>query len=71
MNKTTIFYGGIAVAVIALLLAVYYIIPGVYHVLASDPMKAHYKHAVAFTVLAIIGVLAAVVNRPRATATRY
>lgn len=71
MSKTTIFYAGIAVAVIALLLAVYYIIPGVYHVLASNPMQAHYKHAVAFTALAVIAALAAVINRPRATAPRY
>ena len=39
MNKTTIFYAGIGVAVIALLIAVYYVIPGVYHVLASNPTE--------------------------------
>ena len=71
MNKTTIFYAGIAVAVVALLLAVYYIIPGVYHVLASNPMQAHYKHAIAFTALAVIAALAAIINRPRAAAPRY
>ncbi|GAC1394375.1 MAG: hypothetical protein NVS4B11_38990 [Ktedonobacteraceae bacterium] len=71
MNKTTIFYAGIAVAVIALLIAVYYVIPGVYHVLASDPTKPHYKHAVAFVAIAVIAALAAVINRPRSAATRY
>jgi hypothetical protein len=71
MSKTTIFYAGIAVAVVALLLAIYYIIPGVYHVLASDPMRAHYKHAIAFAALAVIAALAAVINRPRAAAPRY
>jgi len=71
MSKTTIFYAGIAVTVIALLLAVYYIIPGVYHVLASNPMQPHYKHAVAFTALAVIAALAAVINRPRTAAPRY
>lgn len=71
MSKTTIFYAGIAVAVIALLIAVYYVIPGIYHVLASNPTQAHYKHAAAFAAVAIVAALAAVINRPRATAPRY
>ncbi|GAC1397533.1 MAG: hypothetical protein NVSMB49_03480 [Ktedonobacteraceae bacterium] len=71
MSKTTIFYAGIAVAVVALLIAIYYVIPGVYHVLASDPMKAHYKHAVAFVAIAVVAALAAVINRPRSVASRY
>ena len=71
MSKSTIFYAGIAVAVIALLIAVYYVIPGVYHVLATPPTVAHYKHAAAFTAVAIVAALAAIINRPRATAPRY
>ena len=71
MNKTTIFYAGIAVAVVALLVAIYYVVPGVYHVLASNPMQAHYKHAAAFAAVAVVAALAAVINRPRATAPRY
>lgn len=72
MNKTTIFYAGIAVAVIALLVAVYYVIPGVYHVLASgNPNAAHYKHAAAFAAVAVVAALAAVINRPRSAASRY
>ncbi len=71
MSKTTIFYAGIAVAVIALLIAVYYVIPGVYHVLASNPTQAHYKHAAAFAAVAIVAALAAVINRPRVAAPRY
>ena len=71
MNKTTIFYAGIGVAVIALLIAVYYLIPGVYHVLASNPTHADYKHSAAFFAVEIVAALAAVINRPRATASRY
>ena len=71
MSKTTIFYAGIAIAVIALLIAVYYVIPGVYHVLATPPTAAHYKHAAAFAALAVVAALAAVINRPKATAPRY
>jgi|GEM_PF-2467905 len=69
MNRTTIFYAGIAVAVIALLVAVYYIIPSIDHILATPASGPHYKHAAAFAAVAIIAALAAVIYRPRA-ATR-
>ncbi len=68
-NKTTLFYGGIAVAIIAIAIAIYYAVPGIYHVLVSEnPTAFHLKHMVAFIILAIIGILAALVNRPRAVA---
>lgn len=42
-------------AVVAALIGVYYLIPGVYHVLAApDPMEMHVKHAIAFFVVAIV-----------------
>ncbi len=71
MNKTTIFYAGIAVAVIALLVAIYYVIPSINHILATPSSGPHYKHAAAFAAVAVIAALAAVINRPRSTATRY
>jgi hypothetical protein len=68
-NKTTLFYGAIVVAIVAIAIAVYYAIPGIYHVLVSDnPTGFHLKHMVAFIILAVIGILAALVNRPRAAA---
>ncbi len=68
-NNTTIFYGAIAVAIVAIAIAIYYAIPGIYHILVSDnPTAFHLKHVVAFTILAIIGILAALVNRPHAAA---
>lgn len=42
------------VAVVALLLGVYYLIPNVYHPLAADPMAMHVKHAVAFFAVAVV-----------------
>jgi len=54
--------------VVALALAVYYIIPGIYHPLTTTPpLASHPTHAVAFFLLAIIGVVAALVNRPKST----
>ncbi len=66
MNKRTLFYGAIVVAVVALALAVYYIIPGIYHPLTTTPpLASHPTHAVAFFILAIISVVAALVTRPK------
>ena len=45
-------------AVVAALIGVYYLIPNVYHVLASDPMASHVKHAIAFFGLAVVLVVA-------------
>ena len=66
--KSAYLVGG-ALAVICLAIAIYYIIPGFYHVLTfSDPYKSHLTHFVLFLGLAVISVLAArfVANsRPR------
>ncbi len=67
MNKSTLFYAAVAVAVIAILLAVYYMVPGVYHVLAThDINNSQPKHAIAFGAIAIVAILAALINRPKA-----
>jgi hypothetical protein len=65
-----LFYGAIAVAVIGILLGVYYLIPGVYHPLTFSGLatSAHYKHAAVFFVLGVIGVVGALVTRPKANA---
>ncbi len=66
MSKSTLFYGAIVVAIIALVLAVYYIIPGIYHPLTNTPpMSSHPTHAVLFFAITVICVIAALVNRPK------
>ena len=67
-KNPALFYGAIAVAVIGILLGVYYLIPGVYHPLANPPTVAHYKHAALFFVLGVIGIIAAFVTRPKTAA---
>ena len=70
MKNPAIFYGAIVFAIIGVILAVFYAIPGVSHplVFSGSPMSAHYKHAALFAVLAIIGIIGAVVSRPKAAA---
>jgi hypothetical protein len=70
MKNPAIFFGSIAVAVIALVLAIYYAIPGVYHVAvsgrvpANDPQPSHIALFVAIT---FISVIAALVTRPKSS----
>lgn len=65
-KNPALFYGAIAVTVIALLLAIYYLIPGVNHILTSSNLPVvHTKHVAAFAVLAVLGIIAALVTRPK------
>ena len=65
-NRSALFYGAIVIAVISLILLIYYAIPGVYHVLTTgNPMSAHFKHVALFAAITVICVIAALVTRPR------
>lgn len=65
-KNPALFFGGIGVAIIAIALSVYYIIPGYSHILVThDPTSAHLSHAVLFAAIALISILAAAVSRPR------
>jgi hypothetical protein len=51
---------GGAIAAICVALAIYYLIPGIYHPFTSaDPYAHHYKHAILFGGLAVIAVVGA------------
>ncbi len=68
MSRKTLFSGAIIIALICLVLAIYYAIPGVYHVLVSGshpPLSPQPAHIILFLAVAVLGVLVAVVNRPR------
>jgi hypothetical protein len=67
-SNRAFFYGAIVVALIALVLCVFYLIPGVTHPLvSSDPTAAHYKHAAAFGALTVLAIIGALVTRPKST----
>jgi membrane protein implicated in regulation of membrane protease activity len=70
MNRTTFFIGALIVTLLAIVLAVYYALPGVYHVLVSGahpPLDPQPTHVVLFAVIAVLGILVALVNRPKST----
>ena len=68
MKTPAIFFLGILVAIIGVALGVFFLIPNVPHIIADSAQ--HIKHAIAFFALAVVGILIALVNRPKASATR-
>lgn len=68
MNRTMLFSGAVLVAVVALLIAIYYAIPGVYHILVTGshpPLSPQPAHIVLFAGIAVLAALVALLNRPR------
>jgi hypothetical protein len=69
LKNPGLFYGAIAVAIVALLLCIYYVIPGIPHMLvSSNPTAMHLKHVALFAALTVLGVIGALVTRPKAVA---
>lgn len=68
MKNPALFYLGILVAIVGVALAVFFLVPGINHVITDS--QTHVKHAIAFFALAVVGILIALVNRPKASITR-
>ncbi|HEX6107820.1 MAG TPA: hypothetical protein VFZ02_00305 [Ktedonobacteraceae bacterium] len=66
MKNPAIFYGGIVLAIVGIALGVFFLIPGINHIIADSNM--HIKHALLFFGLAVIGIIGALVARPNAAA---
>ena len=50
---------GAIIFVVCVALGVYYLIPGIYHVLADPPQEQHVKHAIVFFALGIVALIGA------------
>ena len=66
MNKQTLFWGGILLFLIGVVAGIFFLIPGIPHIIADS--NVHIKHAIAAFALAVLGILASVVNRPKSRA---
>jgi hypothetical protein len=64
MRNPALFFGAILVAIIGIALGVFFLIPGVNHIITTSGQ--HIKHAILFFGLAVIGILTALVTRPKA-----
>ncbi len=63
MNKQTLFWLGIIVFVVGLAGGIFFMIPGINHIITTS--ATHVKHAAAFFVIAVLGILVTVINRPQ------
>ena len=67
MSKSNIFTACIIGGVISLLFSIYYLIPGIDHVLVSvNSSDIHLKHFVAFFALSMVLFAVASINRKKA-----
>jgi hypothetical protein len=66
MNKQTLFWGGILLFLVGVAGGIFFLIPGIPHLIADSNM--HVKHAIAAFALGVLGILASLVNRPRSRA---
>jgi hypothetical protein len=73
MKSPVVFFGALAIAVVALALTIYYAIPGIHHVATFGTHPANEiqpAHIALFGVIAVLCVLAALIARPKAGARR-
>ncbi len=63
MNKSTLFGLGILLLIVGIALGIFFLIPGINHIITTS--TAHVKHATACFVLALLGLVVALVNRPK------
>lgn len=66
MNKQTLFWGGMLLFLVGVVGGIFFLIPGIPHVIADS--NVHIKHAIAAFAVGVLGILAALVNRPRSRA---
>ena len=66
MKKQTLFWGGILLFLVGVAAGIFFLIPGIPHLIADSSM--HIKHAIAAFAVGVLGILASIVNRPRARA---
>jgi fumarate reductase subunit D len=64
LKNPAIFYGGIVLAIVGIALGIFFLIPGINHVITDSSM--HIKHAILCFGLAVIGIVGALVARPKA-----
>lgn len=64
MKNPALFFGGILLALLGIALGIFFLVPGVNHIIADS--SAHIKHATGSFVLGVLGVIVALVNRPKA-----
>ncbi|HEY0755881.1 MAG TPA: hypothetical protein VGD98_18120 [Ktedonobacteraceae bacterium] len=64
MKNPALFFGGIILTLLGIALGVFFLVPNIPHVIVDSAV--HTKHAIACFVVAALGIIVALVNRPKA-----
>lgn len=64
MKNPALFFGGILLAIVGIALGIFFLVPGVNHIIADS--HTHIKHAAVGFVLGLLGIIVALVNRSKA-----
>ncbi len=64
MKNPALFFGGIILAIVGIALGIFFLVPGVNHIITDS--QVHAKHAIGGFVLGVLGIIVALVNRPKA-----
>jgi hypothetical protein len=64
MNNPALFFGGIIVAILGIALGIFFLVPGINHIIADT--QSHSKHAIACFALAALAIVVTLINRPKA-----
>ncbi|HEX4714780.1 MAG TPA: hypothetical protein VH164_07630 [Ktedonobacteraceae bacterium] len=67
MKNPAIFFGGIVLAILGIALGIFFLVPGINHIITTP--DTHIKHATGCFVLAALGIIVALVNRPKGNIT--
>jgi hypothetical protein len=57
MKPTTAYLIGGLVFIVCVAIAIYYLIPGINHVMADPPTEQHVKHALVFFALGVVALI--------------
>ena len=63
MKNPALFFGGIILFVLGVALGIFFLVPGINHVITTS--ATHSKHAIGCFALAALGIIVALVNRPK------
>lgn len=63
LKNPALFFGGIILMILGIALGIFFLVPNIPHIITDS--NTHVKHAIACFALAALGILVALVNRPK------
>jgi hypothetical protein len=64
LKNPALFFGGIILVILGIALGIFFLVPNIPHIMTTE--ASHSKHAIACFAIAVLGLLVALVSRPKA-----